>query len=422
VPIRGERAACVALFTFLALACAGTPDRLVPTIYTPPPTISRPILIRAAKVFDGTGADPVAGALVVVEGETIQCVGVDCRVPLNAVTVEVPGGTMLPGLVDLHVHFYLAKGPSMGWSDGLWVLQRPALRRAFLEAGVTTIRSVGDDVVGMRALQRQMRNGDLSGPDVVAAGPILTSVNGYFASALRRVTPWVVHRWARELGDADDARREVDSVTDEGFEWIKFALVHYGRWPALDEPTVRAIVSQAHARGRRVAAHTTTEADVLLAVSAGADTIEHGAIDGLSPDTIEAMRVAHVTFVPTLHLIGTVRPEQLARQRSEVLAAHRAGVRIGVGSDILGPSGDIRKDTAEEIAALVAAGLTMSEALRAATGDAAVTLGRQDTIGYLRAGLHADIVILAGDPWTDPNALRDPAAVLQRGRIVLGPH
>lgn len=278
--------------------------------YTALPPAQGRLVIRGGTLFDGTGASPQPGALIVIEADRIACVGTDCGIPEDARVIEADGLAVLPGLIDLHIHFGAPAGqdlersfPSLMWD---YARQRPGVRRAFLEAGVTTIRSVGD-VVGtfgsILDVRHQVASGQLAGPRVYAVGPLFTAPEGHPAGTIYKGNPFLIENATRQVADPEEARIEIRELAGKGVDGIKAVYDGFGgRIPRLSLEVLQAIAEEAHRQGLWVAVHTGSAQEVYEAVRAGADTIEHGPLDGSSLDaeTIALMRSRDVTYVPTL--------------------------------------------------------------------------------------------------------------------------
>jgi imidazolonepropionase-like amidohydrolase len=325
----------------------------------------------------------------------------------------------------------------------------PTQRRRLLEAGITTIRELGNIVGTARAIAQGIATGALAGPHLQAVGPIFTAPMGIPVATDLGGNVWVIEHGTRQVDDADEARREVGRLADDGFAGV--AVVSdsgiIDRLPRLDPRVLQAIVAEAHARGLWVAVVTGRVRDVREAVLAGADTIEHGPVyDGPLPaDVIDLLRTRGVTYVPALAggeaFLGWVaraeRPEgfpaaswealhSVVRERGplgalapsfeSVRTAASAGVRIGAGA---GGATELSAELDRELALLVAAGLTPAAALRAATRDAALALRAENELGTIAPGKLADLVLVAGRPWEHIEDVRAVRLVIQAGRVVV---
>lgn len=377
-------------------------------------------------------------ARLVVKGRRIACVGDTCAVPDGARRIDASGLALLPGLIDLHVHFDAPAGDaleaplpfvSIMWS---YVRHRPDVRRSFLKHGVTTVRSVGDPVghrFGILRRKRQIARHALAGPRLFTAGPSFTAPGGHPAGTIYKGNDWLIRHATRQVTDTDTARARVRTLAEQGVDGIKVVYEggspERGRLPRLDRDVMAAAVDEAHRHGLWVAAHTSTQEEVRHVLeTGGVNTIEHGAYrDTVSADLIEAMRAQDVMYVPTLSVIesfidrGVAPNEALRLAQYNVRRLHEAGVSIGAGTDTQGPTMHFGRSLHRELELLVEAGLSPAEALNAATHEAARALRHGDTLGRLMPGRAADLLVVDGKPWRDIDALRNVQLVMKAGRV-----
>jgi len=417
--------AVFALTVLATLGCAGLVGGVYVAyfngIYAPAEADSRVLAIRGGTLFDGTETAPRQGITLVIEDGVITCAKRGCGVPVGARVLDAKGQAVLPGLTDLHVHFGAPVGDATNPATMIWdyMRHRPGVREQLIAAGVTTIRSVGDDANFLPNTQAALQDGTLLGPTIYAVGPIFTAPGGHPAGTIYRDMPWLIDSGTRQVDDEATARAEVRAVVEAGFTGIKLVYDDVeGRVPKLSQPVMEAIVSEANALGVWTAAHTGTAADVRDVVSAGVTTIEHGARDPIDPDTLAQMADASVVFVPTLAVIEAMLPDALEGFQANAKAAFDAGVRIGVGSDTQGPRMAFGTSTHREIELLMAAGIPGTDALRGATTVAAQALGQRASIGTLAEGQRADVILVGGLPWDDARALEDVRGVILNGQLV----
>lgn len=388
---------------------------------------------RAEVAFDGD-AFLDGGALVFTEGGLI--VGVEPRdapVPDGVEVEEVPGGSLLPGLVNTHTHLCADGGPlaldQLGeLTDGqLDAIVASALAQQ-ASVGVTTVRDLGDRAWFV-VQHRDPRPGL---PRVLASGPPITVAGGHCANMGGAVEGAPGARVAA-------LRAAVDERAERGADVVKVmgsgGVMTPGTDPSLAQfelEELRATVEAAHGHGLPVTVHAHALQAVRYAVAAGADGIEHCTcmtMEGpvLPPDLLDAMAAARIAVCPTLGRVGGELPERTRaamvrfRLTVESLAAHfgtmlRAGVRMVAGDDS-GINPDKRHGVMPSgVAELLICGASVPQALAAATGIGADALGLGEVTGRLRPGLAADLLLVRGDPRVEIEALARPARVVVRGQ------
>lgn len=413
------------------------------------------LVIRGGLLFDGSEARPRQNDAIVIEGERIARLDASGPILDGGRLIDASGLAILPGFVDLHVHFGAPVGrdvqrslPRLIWD---YARHRPGHRRAFLDAGVTAIRSLGDVVDSPRDildLKRRAARADFLGPRVFAAGPLFTAPGGHPAATIYRGSRFLVRHATRQVSGVQIACSAVQGLARRGVDGIKAVYDSLGgTFPRLDVELLQAIVDESHRLGLWVSVHTGSADEVREAVLVGADTIEHGATDGslLKTDTIELMRSRGVTYVPTLvALEATVRlaasgkkpgqftddlwrsflgrihrlgPDPLRSPLENVRAAVTAGVRIGAGTDAQGPHMAFGASLHREQELLVQAGLSPLQALQAATSIAATALRADCDLGTVAVGKLADLVLVQGQPWERIGDVRNVRLVLRGGRV-----
>jgi imidazolonepropionase-like amidohydrolase len=397
--------------------------------------------IRAGRAFDGERVVP-GGALVLIDDGRIAAVEPGAAsAPEGCQVLEAPGGTVLPGLIDAHVHL-CADGtdgtldrigePS---ADAMMAVIEQSLRR-HLAAGVTAVRDLGDRRFAVLDWRSSVRSGRGVYPAVVAAGPPITSVGGHCANMGGEAAGAAQLRAAVR----ERAGRGVDVVkimTSGGFSTTgtQVMLCQF----TLDE--VRIVVEAAHAAGLPVTAHAHGLPAVHMAMAAGADGIEHCSFltdQGVSQSEQDLARLAQAgtAVCPTLGITGPMTPtpnaaallarhqmtmEQVVEMRKRRAGQmHAAGVRIVAGTD-----GGISASKPHGLlpvsaAFLVDGGVSTVAALASATALAAAACGLGDSKGRLRAGYDADLLVVDGDPVADIGALARPVAVFAGGRRPAG--
>ena len=423
------------------LACSGTLSLVlgIGNIWAAPPARDQQVAVlalRPALVWDGTGSPARRDRVVVIAGDRIVAVGDDVQIPAGAREIDLGGMTLVPGLIDLHIHFGAPAGRDLQRSqDELmkqYVAQRPEVRAALLDVGITSFRSVGDvlgnEWWGIIGLAHMVKAGTLQGPRVFASGPIFTAPGGHPAGTIYRGNDWLIANAVREVTDPQASRAEVRRLAAAGVHGIKCVYDggHDGRLPRLSLDVMRAIIDEAHQHGLWVAVHTATNADVRDAVAAGADTIEHGIgrEAQLDAQTLAVLKERRPTWVPTLAVqeAFTPSPHRQAAMRSRlemVKVLADSGVPIGAGTDTQGADMTFGASLHRELALLAEAGLTPANALTAATRDAAAAMRMDEHLGTIEPGKLADLVVVEGDPTKDIGAIAKVRMVIQDGRIVV---
>lgn len=405
---------------------------------SPSPAAEPVTLLRPARVFDGVDPVPHEGWSVLVRGNRIAAAGANIAVPAGATIVDLPGTTLLPGLIEGHSHLFLHPYDEASWDDQ--VLREPlALRTAratvaardTLMAGFTTVRDLGTEGAGYAdvGLKQAIEQGIIPGPRMLVATRALVATGSYGPKGFEPGAE--VPQGAEEADGAalvQAARRQIG----RGADVVKLYADY--RWGAGEEsrPTfsldeLRDVVEAAHSAGRTVAVHASTPEGMRRAALAGADTIEHGT--GGTAETFALMQARGVAFCPTLAASDATSryrgwngrdpapPAVLAARRS-FAAARAAKVAMCVGGD----SGVFAHGAnAREMELMVAAGMPAADVLVAATSGNARIFKLGDRLGAIRPGLLADLVAVEGDPSRRIEALRAVALVMKDGAIVRGP-
>lgn len=392
-----------------------------------------PLLLTGATVLVGPDLDPEHRTSVLVDDGLIAAIGeeADAAARPDTARIDIAGLTLMPGLIDLHVHLGTARerGDRFGLADYPQVIANamryePQARRALLGSGVTSVRSLGNEVPWILELRDMVDSADLAGPRIFAAGPVFTTQGGHPVVTLHGGT---VHEGlVRVPGTPQEATAEVRALAEQGVDVIKVIQERGGGQMVLDPlPTdvLGAIVTEAHRRDLTVTAHWGTPEDLAEVLVAGVDGLEHlearEFLPGWPEDVLADLVKRQVPVTTTMVVVEVSAPEEAMRQlRGIVGDFHAAGGRIVAGSDAGMPGVPFGGALHRELELLVEVGMTPQEALRAATSDAADVIG-SDAVGVIEVGRSADLVAVDGDPLTTITDAARIELVLRDGVIVV---
>ncbi|HET9796101.1 MAG TPA: amidohydrolase family protein [Thermoanaerobaculia bacterium] len=402
---------------------------------------AKTLVLKAARMFDGRSERAVSPGLVVVENGKIASVG--GAPPAGAEVIDLGDATLLPGFIDAHVH--LSMEASDNWLADFYsrIMRFPAEQahyaelyaRRTLDAGFTTVRDVGSWEYVAVGLRNAINAGITEGPRMLVSNYAIGATGGHTDG-----TPYPPDR-VRASGPREgvcngpeECRAAVRYQIKYGADVIKcmpsggvLSLGDPVDAPELTQEEMNAIVSEAHAWGRKVAAHCHGDAAAKIAIAAGVDSIEHGSF--LKPDTLALMKKKGTYLVPTLYAgywVGSHAdrfPAPIAAKARAASAAMtamfreavRQGVSVAFGTDAgVEPHGG----NAREFSLMTEAGLAPAAALRAAMTGGAALLGVSEDSGTLEAGKRADVVAVPGDPLSNIHATEKVFFVMKQGRVV----
>lgn len=412
------------------------------------------LVLAGGRLIDGFGGPPLENAVIVIEGNTIKAVGQEglVAIPAGAKVIDTNGFTVMPGLMDMHVHLMiLGHGDYDHWDatyqDKFRDVIMPIAAKELLMAGVTTARDLGAPLEDIVAVKRRINSGQIPGPRMFVSGPFLQKTTTPLEAKFR----WVVK-------DPEDGRKKVRTIVEGGADVIK--LIDQDQM-TLDE--VKAIVDEAHKAGKPVVAHAHRSEEIRQGLRAGVDCFEHTGLatkPGYEDDVLQMIRERNATlyWTPTmegLFLFDETKknPERLDDQRLKndlppdiykdvhdslrnvaqldyfrltsrrvPMLAHKfqqlrdSGVTILVGTDSGIPFNFHFDSTWRELKTMVDLGMPPMDVIRAATYWPAQFL-KQPTLGTIAAGKLADVIVVDGDPLTDMTSLRHIVHVVKDGKM-----
>jgi imidazolonepropionase-like amidohydrolase len=409
----------------------------------PPQDYSReePVVLRGGTLIQGTDDEPVEDALVVLQGDRILHAGAegDFELPRSPqIVIDTTGLFILPGLIDLHVHFTSQRGADAGRyrdSDAAAAIRGTLLLGQLVEAGITAVRDPGTrNDVALR-LKEAVERRFISGPRVLWSGQRIVTRAGHGDEIVGVGTG---RPKSLEIGDRE-------RMATGPWDWrlaVREQIRQHADWVKLTAPYTRteleAAIDEAHMHGIPVAVDSFGKYS-LWAAEAGIDSIEHP-LD-MDRETVEAMAQHNVGFVPTLttfynlitegypsvgipaggfyYTMARRFPIEHEQHLATVKGAHAAGVRVGVGTDVpIEAERRYPQSYYTELSLLKDAGLSDEEVLAAATRVGAEILRMDDKLGTLEAGKLADILVVGANPLADIQNLREVKLVIADGRIV----
>jgi imidazolonepropionase-like amidohydrolase len=359
-----------------------------------------PVVINAQRMIDVVAGRAIDNPRIVIEGGRIVAAGpaASVTVPANASVVDLPSTTLLPGLIDAHVHLTLGGDPA-------------ANARATLEAGFTTVQDLGAAAYSNVRLRDAIKAGRIAGPRVVASGPWLGISGG------------ICDFNGIGVRGAEAFRQRVRTDVEQGVDLIKVCVTG---WLAeafaapstyeISDDEMSAAIGEAHAHQKRVAVHAISEGGIDAAVSLGADLVVHGGFT--SNRTAAIMKQRGIFQLPTLFSFAGGKPEALRALQDHLRGAVAAGLPVAFGTDAgVIPHGE----NAREFEHLAAIGLDPRAAIRAATVSAAAAVGLSKDVGVLSPGRLADVIGVVGNPLDDVRLLQKVQFVMKEGTIVKRP-
>lgn len=388
--------------------------------------------IKGGMVIDGKGEAPVPNGVILVDGNRIRAVGSrdDVSIPRDAEVIDLDSATLLPGLIDTHVHLVMNAQEdcvtSLAHKSAVEsVVEAAANARRALRGGVTTVRDCADVFGVTLTLKRAIDEGHLDGPRILACGLPITTTAGH------------LHYMGISADSTDEVLKAVRTVVAMGVDWVKVCATGGGltpgsnvRRPQYSAETLTALVQDAHRLGRKVAAHAHGTAGIMNCAIAGTDSIEHcswmGEEEGhrYDEDAVDLIRKKGLYVSHTITGPRTGSPEELEDLRNSEYGERFAllrrtmeeGVRMVISSDAGVPDTRFEDFTGGLVIAVKCCGFSPMGAIIASTSRAAEMLGMADRVGSLEPGKHADILAVDGDPLQDIGAIRRIIGVFKDGQ------
>jgi imidazolonepropionase-like amidohydrolase len=419
---------CAGILLSCGLAALARADTVVVTA-------ERMIDVLAGRVVDHP-------QITIVDGRITAVAAANSAVPAGARRVDLPGMTLLPGLIDMHTH--LTSDPHYGgyrgleFTDNFWTVVGVANARKTLDAGFTTVRNVGSRNFDDVAIKQGIEQGLVPGPRIVPATYAIGATGGHCDST--QFPPSVTVPHPAVANGAEEIRQTVRKLRKYGAEVIKFcgtggvlSKTDTVGGQQYDLTEMKALVDEAHMLGLKVAVHAHGTSGIKDAIRAGVDTIEHASLadeeafalakqhgtwfsmDIYNDDYILAEGEKNGLFKESLEkerVIGL-------KQRQTFQAAVKAGVKMIFGTDAgVYPNGY----NARQFATMVQWGMTSMQAIQAATANAAEALGRSRDVGAIAVGRYGDLIAVEGDPLADVVRLQSVAFVMKGGEVVKSPN
>ncbi|GAC1373116.1 MAG: amidohydrolase family protein [Hymenobacter sp.] len=403
--------------------------------------------IKCGRLLDVRTGRVVAQGVVLVQGATILNAGANLPIPPGADVLDLGNALVLLGLIDAHTHLLQNYKPGLGDDANMLLtvatlgtarraLLGAAMGREDLEAGITTVRDLGNSGLnGDVALRDAINQGQVVGPRLVASTRALSAAGGQFGQLTPEAQALVAQEYVAVSG-VEEARRAVRQALYDGADCIKVIVNTGPRVVSLEE--LKVIVAEAHRQGKPVAAHAIGDDATRLAAQAGVNSIEHAYT--VPDDVLKMMAAKKIFLVPTdapTEMYETIflQPNATAEERQQFRAriqsfigsrrqrlarSLKAGVRLAAGSDMYYqvPGHTRGQSSLLMFRAYAEAGMKPLEIIRAATLNGAELLGLKDKIGALEPGLAADLIAVDGDPLADITALEKVRFVMKGGQII----
>ena len=382
---------------------------------------------------------------IIIDGNRIKDIGLVTGYPDSTNVIDLRGLTVMPGLIDCHLHLggltrdqpgkAIGKVSFIDMASFFWDYFRNYAhrRRLAIENGVTTIRSAGDHYPHIIKLRDKIAAGKLVGPRIFAPGPTITAPGGHPTGTIYKGNRYIIENATRQIAEVSSAREEVRRLVGGGVDCIKaiysdinpMDITH--KVPRLSLDVLEALADEAHQHNLRLMVHTGSPKETMDAIKAGADSIEHGILPGgdsteFEDDLVKMMLDKGTFFVPTLAIAWANKdayPDLFAGLKTTLRKLHDAGVNMAAGTDSGTPGVVIGKGLHKELELMVEAGISPMEAIMAGTRNAADNLGKANELGTIEPRKLADIIAVSGDPLKDIRDTREIKLVIKDGKILV---
>ena len=390
--------------------------------------------ITRSRLIDGTGAEPEEEITILIEKNRIIDIGKDLDIPVNAEIIDAAGSTVLPGLIDSHLHicingdpdiFSIAKVPM-----GLLMIYGYRNAHLNLKAGFTTIRDMGAPYNFGIALRDAIKQGIVRGPRVLSPGKVISMTGGHADFYLKGGVSF--NKMSRIADGVSECRKAAREMFRDGADFLKICSSGGVMSPAdpVDTPQfgleeLKAMVYEAECHGKIVASHAHGATGIKNAVRAGVKTIEHGSL--MDEEAVELMADRGCFHIPTLVAGWNIvergekagipkyavdKAEEIINEvKKSTLLSRKGGVKVAMGTDA-GTPFNRHGENAQELIHLVETGFTPMEAIQAATKTGSECLGMDDKIGTIETGKLADIIMVKGDPLREIKIFSDHENIL----------
>ena len=401
------------------------------------------LVLTNGTLINSTGHSSIQKATIIIENNLIKEINLNSEWPSNGRIVDLHKFTIMPGLIDCHLHLGGLTVDQPGRAIGKvsfkdmasyffdYVRNYAYRRQLAIKNGVTTIRSGGDIYPHIINLRDKIASGKLSGPRIFTPGPTITAPEGHPAGTIYKGNRYIIENATRQIADVNSAREEVRRLAKGKVDCIKaiysdinpMDIAH--KVPRLSLEVLQVLADEAHNHHLKLMVHTGTPMETLDAVKVGADSIEHGILPGadsveFNDDLVKLMLDKGTYFVPTLAIAWAYKdayPDVFSGLKQTCKKLHTAGVKIAAGTDSGTPGVVIGKGLHKELELMVEAGISPMEAIMTGTKNAADNLGKASELGTIEKGKLADMVVVAGNPLDKIQTTKDIKMVIKNGLV-----